>query len=354
MPSPDSTIRDLLYLDFAKAASIWSQFDDGLLERTSVTEDATRDQSAGVRLGLPGIADARLGADYIAKRSVIESRTLHHDLLHRVEERLAEVGLVSDLAKSVAADEASAEPIRTAIGARPYLKASGTSVIEDYRRMRARTESFNGIIALVARSANESLKTTDQFKQLEQLVASEKARVATIKDRNARALQRTQAAALERKLDELATPTLTGIQPWLADGIKLWIDTYGPDRLHLRIYPFVNCPKFHVLCNLKRDCFVDSDLEHLLYGFGHRPNVALEVFGVITSLPPREESTFDPLAEFGDAESLSDRESFERAFRAVFAGMDGMEAFMRFSRYPIVTVHPIAVYRSFAVQSAAG
>ncbi len=42
-------IRDLLYLDFDKAASIWSQFEEGLVERTSITNDLGKDRSAGTK-----------------------------------------------------------------------------------------------------------------------------------------------------------------------------------------------------------------------------------------------------------------------------------------------------------------
>ena len=40
---------------------------------------------------------------------------------------------------------------------------------------------------------------------------------------------------------------------------------------------------------------------------------------------------------------------YERAFRGVFEGMEGMEGLVRFSRYPNVTVYPLAVYRRVPV-----
>jgi hypothetical protein len=43
------TLRDLLYLGFDKAASIWSQFEEGLLASFSVTEDTGKDRAAGTR-----------------------------------------------------------------------------------------------------------------------------------------------------------------------------------------------------------------------------------------------------------------------------------------------------------------
>jgi hypothetical protein len=79
-----------------------------------------------------------------------------------------------------------------------------------------------------------------------------------------------------------------------------------PSRINLRIYPFPNCPSFQVLCNLKSECFLDSDLEHLLYGYGNRPNVPLAVFGLITSIPDKAKPTFDPMKEFEMTSERSD------------------------------------------------
>jgi hypothetical protein len=75
----------------------------------------------------------------------------------------------------------------------------------------------------------------------------------------------------------------------------------------------------------------------------------LAVFGLITSLPPEGDLPFDPMTEFTQSAELSPQEIFENAFRGVFIGMEGLESFFRYSRYPNVTIHPIAVYRSFAV-----
>ncbi len=145
----------------AKAASIWSHLDDGLLERTVDHGGCHARSFGGGEARSPGVADARLGTDYADKRSVLQSRTLHHDLLNRVWRRLAKIGLVTDLAASLAASEDSSEAIRLLIEKRPYLKAAGQSVIEDYRRMLC-TTSFNDIVALAARSAHESVKKSDE------------------------------------------------------------------------------------------------------------------------------------------------------------------------------------------------
>jgi hypothetical protein len=53
------------------------------------------------------------------------------------------------------------------------------------------------------------------------------------------------------------------------------------------------------------------------------------------------------MKEFETATALPEGMAFEKGCRGVFIGLEGMEGLVRYSRYPNVTVHPIAVYRSF-------
>ena len=73
----------------------------------------------------------------------------------------------------------------------------------------------------------------------------------------------------------------------------------------------------------------------------------MAIFGLITSIPPQSGNTFDPLAEFEENTSMSREMHFEKAFRGMFDAMEGMESFVKYSRYPNITVHPIAVFRPF-------
>ncbi len=355
MTSPSFAIRDLLYLDFEKAASIWSQLEGGLLERISITEDTGRDEKAGTRFGIPKLAEATLGVDYVQKRSTLHSKTLHHDVLSLVDERLCAAGLVADLSTSVDPDESSPEKIRASISGRPYLKAEGWSVVEDYRRILTISEKFNQLVEFLAKAGLEAVKQSPDYQQLQQALASARDEAGRISDRNKRAVVKEKMNAIERTLEALAKPKISSLQGWLLDGIRLWITTFMPARINFRIYPFPRCPSFQVLCNLKRDCFVDQDLEHLLYGYGSRPNVPLATFGLVTSVPPESAHPFNPMAEFESAAPVTDQIAFEKAFRGMFGAIDEIEAFMRYSRYPNVTVHPIAVYRSFsAIGTEAG
>jgi hypothetical protein len=186
---------------------------------------------------------------------------------------------------------------------------------------------------------------------LQAQIETKRQEIKQTKDRNQKTLETTKLKVLESQMEKaLASATTTsGLEQWLLDGIKQWIDTFMSDRINFRIYPFENIPSFQVLCNLKRDCFVDQNLEHLLYGYGNRPNVPLAVFGLITSIPPKEKSLFNPLAEFSDNNSPDI--AYERVFREIFGAMENFESIVRFSRYPNITIHPIAVFREFGVPS---
>lgn len=346
MSKKDRSIRDLVYLDFDKAASIWSQFQEGLPDRVSLTAETGKTKKAGTKFSVPTIADANMDVDYLEKRSTLESKTLHHDILNRVEKHLADSGLVTDLTKALDAEESSASQIRGALCGRPYLRVAGASVIEDYRKILKITEKFNDLAAFTARPGLEKLKQSAEYTELEALIAETRIGIGKTVNRKTKADEKARAEALERKLEEMGNPK-AAVDQWILDGLRLWIETFMSERINFRIYPFVNSPSFQVLCNLKRDCFVDSDLEHLLYGYGNVPNVPLAVFGLITSLPSETSASFDPMAEFETLAEVPEPVAFEKAFREIFGAMDGLENFVRYSRYPNVTIHPIAVYRSF-------
>ena len=343
-------IKDIVYFDFDKAASIWSQFEGGLSERVSTTEDRSKGVDGGTTIGIPRMAQIRLGADYSSAQSVLESKILHHDLLNRLDEQLSEAGLVIDLGDQVDSAESSPEAIRTAIGNKPYVKASGWSVVEDYKRILDISEKFKKLIDFIKKCALEAVKESPEYAKLQQTIDEARQNMNQIQDRNQKSLAKSNLQTLESSLSQMARSELSSVEQWLLDGIKLWIDTFMPNRINFRVYPFESCPSFQVICNLKRECFVDEDLEHLLYGYGNRPNVPLAVFGLITSLPAEFGHPFNPVTEFDQMKALNDKVSFEKAFRAVFAAMDEFEDWMRYSRYPNVTVHPIAVFRQFVIE----
>jgi len=349
-----ATIRDLLYFDFDKAASIWSQFHGGLREKISITEDQDKGQEAGVKFGIPKIAEARLGVQYGDKRSILETKVLHHDLLNLLDTQLCSEGLVADLNGAVTEPEPSADAIREAIGTRPYLKAQGWSVIEDYRRFLSITERFKDLTEFIALCSMEALKQSSEYLQVQTTLEAARAEASSMKDRNKKAIAQSRVKSIEDSIKKTMKSQLATPDQWIIDGLRLMINTFMPNRINFRIYPVPICPSFQVICNLKRECFVDQDLEHLLYGYGNRANVLLSVFGLITSIPPKSGSLFDPMAEFQSMETIPEKINIEKGLRTVFGAIDELESYFKFSRYPNVTVHPIAVFREFEGKDAEG
>ncbi len=123
-----------------------------------------------------------------------------------------------------------------------------------------------------------------------------------------------------------------------------------PNRINLRTYPFEQNSRFEILSNLKRECFVDSDLENVTFAYGTRPNVRLTVLGMITSIPSKDNGVFDPMANL-EENSGGDEDQFEVSFRRMFRAFEAFERFVRFSHYPNVTVYPIAIYQRLGNKS---
>lgn len=347
----ETIIHDLVYFDFEKASSIWSQFQWGQSQSITTTQDDGVDQKTKGSLGVLGYAGLSGEKGQSEKTSVIETKILHHDLLNRVEAFLLNARLVVDLDKAVSKDETSPEAIRLAIGEKPYIKAQGWSVIEDYKRILNIAEKFPEIVDVMFQMQLEGVKKNPEYSQVEKQIADTRKEIGWIKDRNAKAVAKSKLDYLQRQLDQMTHLNLSPVDASvfrLLDMLKLFVNTFMPDRINFRIFPFVECPSFQVLCNLKRECFVDQNLEHLLYGYGNRPNVRLSVFGLITSFPTKDNASFDPMAEFIGQPNLNEQVEMEQSLRNLVSVMDTFEGYLRFSRYPNITIHPIAVYRDFS------
>jgi hypothetical protein len=132
-------------------------------------------------------------------------------------------------------------------------------------------------------------------------------------------------------------------------GLKTWVNVFLPNIFNVRLYPFEEIMNFHVMSNVKREFFLDDDTESVHFLFGSKPTIKVTMLGVITSIPKKDEDTFDPMKEF-DQENLDEEGnehlSVESGFRGMFRGFDGLEAMIRTCRYPRIMLQPIAIYRA--------
>lgn len=181
------------------------------------------------------------------------------------------------------------------------------------------------------------------------LVEAKEQEVKGISDRNKRSKAKRSLEDLQRQLREQEEALLgqNQLQDWLVQGIDKFIETFLKDRLNLFVYPFEENLSFHIISPLKRSCLVDTDTDSFIQSFGNRPNLKLTVFGLITSLPMRENATPNFSSKYDELSTTldTDRLALEKAFAQVFDGLQGLESYFSFSHFPNITLYPIAVFR---------
>ncbi|MDF2181153.1 hypothetical protein [Neptuniibacter sp. CAU 1671] len=337
-------LRDILYFDFDKAASLVSQLEGGLAKQRAETSEETQDERNIRKYELLKVFKSEFGGIQTDKKTVLETKVLHHDLLVRLEETLIELGFATNINGTVSiSDNSSLEIMHSEISKSPYVKVEGWCAFEDFEKLYESTKNFNDLLGFIKRCELNSVLNIDQLKL----------QLKSIEEESGKNSKRYKDATAEfKKYDKLITENIdkAKLPEWLFEGVREWIDTYIDGRLNLRVCPFEEFPEIEIIANLKRTCFIDDDLKHLMYGYGSEPNRKLCVLGLVTSVPPRDETTlfdmYEPYVKKKDIEGETEVEAIERAFRAIFPALRNMEKFTSFHSYPRIVVHPIAVYRN--------
>lgn len=363
----NTKLRDLVYFDINKAASIFSQLEMGLLTEVKSTQkdsmelnnDLIRQEHNIQRERKEVVLSSESETTKIEKKFILESRTLHHDLLTRVEELLFKEELIIDINSQSNNEELSncdhpLDLIRETIGEIPYIRAEGLAKIEDYERIQQIAAKFNEILEPVKYSFLQSLTQIPEYQAAVEKIDSLRLHANDPKNKYQKKALINQVNQLESLLKEQVQSSLassqlgTTIPQWLLNAIDLYIDTFMKGRINIRIYPFDSFPHFQVIANLKRDCLLDSDIENLLFAYGTQTNLKLTVIGLITSIPPRVNSLFNPMDEFNyeSGNKTEQAREWEKAFRGLFVGFEEVEKFMKFVNYPSVVIYPLAIYRT--------
>lgn len=341
------TLKDFIYFDVNKATSILSQLEDGLVKEfnrgVEETEDDKTINKFNLHLWKPEFGDASSN-----KNSIIETGIFHHDLFNKLEKQLNERNFVATIMERETNIE-KVEQFRSLLSDKFYVKAEGKVLIEDFSKIKFIAERFNNITSFISQCTTSSIEEQQEYVDYMTSLEKEREEAKKIKDKNIRKRRERELNKREKEFKDTIKNNLEvqGIEEWLIDGIIYFIDTFIVNRINLRVYPYSGLPYLQILSNLKRECFVDSDLENLLFAYGSRPNIKLSVFGLITSIPEKSNQIFslEEEYEFYPTEEQGDEIVFEKAFRQVFSSMEEFEGLVRFSRYPNITIYPIAVYR---------
>ncbi len=135
-------IRDLIYLDFNKTASIMSQFEGGLLQEIQSEYEDTSEKHRGAATDWK-VVSGELGSGITQRIAQLESRKLHHDLLARVEQKLFSQKLAVDLNTDISNSDITVEVLRTKLAGKFYVRAEGWVVIEDFERILGILKRYN-------------------------------------------------------------------------------------------------------------------------------------------------------------------------------------------------------------------
>lgn len=339
--SDKQPVRDLIYLDFGKVASLASQLDKGLLKEIHDSQSDTSEIEGGINIQV-----ANFGKGTSDSTSQLVIRSIHHDLLTRVEKRLLHEGLAVDLNACFGNQGASVAEIHQMLKAKPYVRVEGTCRFHDYQRMKNYMDGFNKIFEFMEESAKDKIR-----KQLEHTINLELAKLDQITDRNQK---KKREKELERRTKNLAKEIDSHVADqvsqklpeWQVEGIKDIIDLLMPSRNNLLMRPFDELAEFIVMSNLKSEFLVDADLDHVLFAYGSQPQMPLTVFGLVTSVANDQSLSNWASHAAIQGNSISEVREFEQAFHAGFDATSQIEKFGLFAYYPRVTVYPLAVYNS--------
>lgn len=291
--SESQTIRDLVYFDFNKAASIYSQLHGGYTEQILATRTNEREGSAGLPTPL-------LNFGVKGSKSVGETETisLHHYLLTAIMDALFKEGKAVDLNQSFKSGSVDEDRVRTAVEKHQYVRVEGKSEFQFFQNIQRLTSGMVEILPILGeKSAN----------------------------RQERKAQKERLEAFSRIID------------------MIW-----PGRNHLAIQPFESFTKFRVYSNLKVECFVDPDIDNVLFHYGSKPNINLTVFGLCTSRPSGKPRTDSLFAQEDSKSVVKGGAEIVAGIQQMFSLIAPLEQVGQLAHYPSIVVYPVAVYRTIA------
>lgn len=346
-------VRDLLYLDVEKAASVFSQLESGLITEIQKGVEQSEEEAGLLGFDLKLFTGSGRKKDTETERTAT-TRILHHDLLRRLEEQLEEAGLTTDVGAVLSGVSDDVSQVHQEISKDTYIRTEGWATIEDYSHLQDTVGDFNRLAEFISRCARYSVMEQmdgdfeEQVEELREAVESiDDPNVQVQKERLLDHREEEAREELEQLIDDLAG--VGTIPEWLIEGIQFFVDVFLEDKLLLRLAPSVEMPEFEIIGNLKRDKLVHTDVDNVLFTYGRQPNVELTMLGLVTSKPSLGKDPTEVIRErqkeMAD-EVEEDDIDFEEALRGIFEGFDDMEEYVRYTRYPRIKVQPLAVYRS--------
>ena len=334
-------IRDLIYFDFDKTASIASQLFGGLTKEVRENYAKGKEGSGGFRAHF---FNAGIKASESESTTVVLN--VHHDLLVDTEQLLSDANMLVDLNEEFQNTPAQKESLHKVLREKPCVRVEGVSAFQDFGRVKRYLDGMIGLIPLLEAITMHQQGKSNEFYHLQGKIQDLEEQIEESGDRNRKkSLQKKLQGLMSQKENVAGGATTQQAPAPMLKAFGEFLDLIMPNRNHMAVQPFDYLGAFKVYSNLKRDCFVDSDTENVLFHYGSKPNVKLTVFGLVASVPesrPAPVSLFDT----DTLESEDDALKINQVFSQVSEAIEPLEKFGQVTRYPSVTVYPLAVYRA--------
>jgi len=338
-----ASLKDLIYFDLEKVKSISSQLSDGLINEITraIEEESNSDEGAGINLQFLKIDGSVKSTEKNIHTQKIE---VYHEALNNLEKELLEKKLLVNLNSQYENGEKSFVDFREEISNYSFIKVTGWVKFEDFEKLKLITSNINDIQRFIF---HNDIENNPELNIIRKQINDKRREL----NRNKNAIHKDYLALsnLEKKLDELALQHYNiklFDESWI-ERMKIFLDTFSPNRLNVRVMPFEIFSDFQILASLKEKYLTNGDYNNLLYNYGSRPNLKLTILGIITSCPQIIDERVHPDDEYNfiNETELDPTQNFEKVFRNLFSTFETLDKFFFMPSYPKVGVHPLALYR---------
>lgn len=264
-----STLREIVYLDRERVHSYTSQLDDGLTTELSSTAAQRSGLTGGVEAAL-GPVNFQVGAERGADTSTQVTRIPAHAVLATLESSLTRERLLRDAAETLV--------LPGQIG-----RLTGDATFESWGLLASLADSVQGIATLGAKIYRSTRGQRDlqtlkrQVAELERLLKLKTDSVITAEHHNK--LAQTVG---------MANTVLGVIDGGYIENVKEVVKLFFQDQNHFRI----SSANKSFVGLLRRENFVGSTMEELLFSYGSQPKVAFSALFYVTELARND--VFDP------------------------------------------------------------
>ena len=336
-------LRDLIYFDFDKTASIASQLGGGLIKEIQDTNSETRELGGGINVQI-----AKIGGNANDSQSKLIIRSIHHDLLVRVEDVLFENKIAVDLNQGFDPNSKSIEELHEIISEK-YVRVEGISAFQDYQRMKRYIDGVSALTQLMSVSSLHQQGKADEYHKLQSQIDQMNNQLRMTNQNKKKTLQGKiqKLKARQKKIEGDASlhQQARVIPESTLKAFKEIIDLIMPNRNCLAMQPFENLKEFKVYSNLKQDCYIDRDPDNILFHYSSQPNVNLTVFGLVTSMPEENKQRQGHLFKTDTSQSVNDSsQQSAQIFNQLFEIIEPIEQLGQVAHYPSIIVYPLAVY----------